>query len=222
MPHRIFFVVGIIAMVVLGGLREPSWSGLSMTSSSEGYSFNAALQWQDAASALIAVVLFVASLRGKCHVATDRPAGLFRRLVSFLVDFFVNLSILILPATFLVLLLESTYVSEFAWVIERETRRPSDSWISVLLAMTMIAMVVLFALPISRSRQSVGGVLTNTRVLAQKPTPLFRSTRRTILGYITLCAGLISIPMALSRKDRRMWHDLYYDTQCVLGESARK
>jgi uncharacterized RDD family membrane protein YckC len=151
--------------------------------------------------------------RPKAEMDMSKPVGLFKRFAACLIDLLVYLVLLLPSITFLALLVEGARTGELAWWFSRDHRVPTDIFIEISFAITMISFFVLFALPVSRQRQSLGQLIMGYIVLTEGGSiSLFKASLRGLLACFAWILFIISCPMALLRKDKRMWHDLVFNT----------
>jgi uncharacterized RDD family membrane protein YckC len=138
--------------------------------------------------------------------------SLKRRFLSFLIDFAVNILVAGVPITLIALLLNWYQSTEFNWVVFRPYNHSTDTIYFVLFVIQGLGVLVLFGYPISRKKQSVGGIITSTFIEPSTNISLLKASLRSLLGLLTLAAGAISIPWALASAGKRMWHDLIFGT----------
>ena len=139
---------------------------------------------------------------------SDYRAGLVRRFFGFAIDFHICFVLATVPFTLVALGLESQSTGEFVWSFDRDERIESDVFIMPLFFATTAILLVLLSLPLAREKRSVGATALGYGLRAENPISLFASCRRTLFGFFTMAAGIMSIPTAAKRDDRRMWHDL--------------
>jgi len=113
-----------------------------------------------------------------------------------------------IPFTLVALGLEYQYSGEFVWSFERDERIESDAFLTPMFLATVAVILILLSLPLAREKRSVGATALRYGLRADNPISLLASCCRTLFGFFTLAAGILSIPAAAKRDDRRMWHDL--------------
>ena len=145
----------------------------------------------------------------------NKPAGLARRTLAFLLDSFIVLAIGGTPATLIGLLLDSNTSGVFAWHVHRTERLATDSYLHALVGVVLLLAWLLFALPVYRNRQSVGLIAANVVIETSRPLTFTKACLRTALGFFTLGAAWLSIPLALKRSDKCLWHDLAFGTKAM-------
>ena len=139
----------------------------------------------------------------------DRRAGLVRRFFGFAVDFHVCFMLTAIPLVALTLLSASVQTGEFRWHMEQTL---ANTWAASFGFMFSVACLIsLLAAPLAMNRRSVGQVAFGYGLKAANQLQFFRACGRLVIGFLTMCSGWISVPMAATREDRRMWHDQMYD-----------
>lgn len=167
---------------------------------------------------VVALALYLAALFCPDNFpARDEAAGLTRRFGAFVVDFMMCGILATAPMTLVALGLEGLATGQFSLEVERDYRMGHDSIASGLVIVSMVIMLLLFSLPLSNKRRSAGTVLCGFAIRSDEPLGLGGACGRTFLGFITLSGMIVSVPMALRRDDKRMWHDLAFDTRAVVA-----
>jgi len=138
--------------------------------------------------------------------------SLRRRFVCFLIDFPLNIMVIGVPITLIDLVINCLQTNEFSWEINRLYNTSTDTIYFVLQILVFIGVLILFGYPISRRKQSLGGIITNTFIESKTDISLTKASLRSLVGFLTLAAGVISIPWAWLSKDKRMWHDSLFGT----------
>ncbi|MEL7450899.1 MAG: RDD family protein [Pseudomonadota bacterium] len=139
------------------------------------------------------------------------PAGLVRRCCGFVIDFHICFSLTVVPFTLLAVGVEYLSTGDFVWSFERSESIEADAFLMPLGAATLVALLALLSFPLARQQRSVGATVLGYGLRADKPVSLWASCCRTLYGFWTLAAGILSVPSAARRDDRRLWHDLAYD-----------
>lgn len=189
-----------------------------MISSTNDYLVYASIGWQELAIWFITLAVWLAAAGNHAPPPTDsRPAGLSRRFLAFLIDIVVCFALVLVPVTLAVLLLEFVQTGDFSWYVERREARSTDVFVFIGGFASFLGGVVLYAVPAWRGRQSPGGVVFGVYLRSPAPVSLWRAVSRACFGYVTICTAFISVPMALMRRDRRMWHDLFFHTSVHTG-----
>ena len=160
--------------------------------------------WNIATWLLALVLLLVPLCLGDPYPYTNRRAGLIRRFFGFALDFHVAFFLVAVPAVVIVLLTEFIQTGVFQWRIERSS---TSSWIIMMFFVEVLCLVIALSVPMWKVKRSAGQIVLGYGLKAETPMPLGRACRRTLMGYLTMCAFLISGPKAAKREDRRMWHD---------------
>ena len=218
MLARLYIASVAIALYALGRIAPFQ---LRIRSSREAYEFTASLDPLLLIGWVAAVSAFWVAFRAAGPPPNQlRPGGLVRRFAGFFVDSMLHLILLLVPATAFALLLEAAATGTFAWHVERSYSRTTDAATVLVGTASMIAFVIIYSFPATRGRQTPGGVSLGLFLRASDPLTLRRSVGRSLLGLVTLAAGVFTIPAALSRADRRMWHDLKFNTSVVSAGAA--
>ena len=195
---------------------------LNILSGPDAYLYEAKLAPASALTFAAALAVYLlAFLRPDKYVPLYQCAGLKQRFGAFCIDFMLCVSLTAPPLTLIALGIEGLATGQFSLAVERDYRMGHDWIAGNLVAITMIVLLVLFSLPLSKCRRSAGAVICGYAIRSNEPIELRSACGRTLLGFITLCAMIISVPMALQRQDKRMWHDLAFDTRATMvGASA--
>jgi len=149
---------------------------------------------------------------------TGRRAGLLRRFVGFALDFHLAAFLVTIPPIALVLAINYSENGVFSWRVANS--ESATSWVDLCFFLSAVGLVVLLSLPLSRNRRSPGQVVLGYGLKPEHTLSLGRACRRTLVGYLTLCVGWLSGPLAASRDDRRMWHDRMYGVHPLEVSSA--
>lgn len=159
------------------------------------------------------LTIFIYAVRANFpKIQSTKTLSLKRRFLSFLIDFPINLLVIGVPITLIALIINWLQTNEFSWVVYRPYNTSTDKIYFVLYAIQALGVLALFGFPISHSKQSVGGIITNTIIESKSSISLLSASLRSLVGFLTLAAGAISIPWAWLGKDKRMWHDSLFDT----------
>jgi uncharacterized RDD family membrane protein YckC len=212
--HRVYLSIMLILAFVLTGRISDAGVGMAMEQKNGVYTLFLSLPpLSFAVFALLCAAYATSMIRPSIKTIDTLPtAGIARRFASFFIDFFTNLFIAGVVTTAVALLINGYQSGDFAWHVARPYEETKDSIYVILFVLTVIAAIVLFALPVSLKKQSVGCSIMGMYIHSERRLSVFKSTLRTLVGYLTMCAALISVPMAWARKDRRMWHDKAFGT----------
>jgi len=203
----ILFLIGFIC-IFFGG------ASLNIQYSFSGYVFYAQGSSMAIGSFLLMLVAFLGSFnRHPAPMDLKRPAGIFRRFCALFIDFIVYVCIVTIPLVMLALIVESVHTGSFQWTVVRTEKRSTDSLLMVMIFISMLVLLIFFALHVHRRQQSIGQMIMGYAVISEyDDITLVKSVLRVLLGYLTMILFIISVPMALFRQDRRMWHDLVFKT----------
>jgi hypothetical protein len=140
---------------------------------------------------------------------------MWRRFFAFYIDFLFAVLMSACWMGFTELSIEAARTGVFSWSIHR---RPTDwdialGWILLLPYIT--AILVYFAWPQHRGRQSPGDLLLGIGLKYDKPLSLSQAVGRVLLGLMALSAWIVTVPLALTDSQKRMWQDKSYGTRMV-------
>jgi uncharacterized RDD family membrane protein YckC len=159
--------------------------------------------------AVCAVALFIVLMVRKPGAVTEGVPPRKRRVLAFLIDFWFSLSVVSSVGALIPLWLEARRTNHFVWHFQRDYPADTDGVAALLSLLSMALMVLYFAFPLTRGRQTIGYFIVGLKV-----APPFGND-----GSFTLKAALIRIYYAfigltsvLSRNwDRdgqgRTWYD---------------
>lgn len=169
---------------------------------------------------LLAIMLFIVlMLRNTNYTVTGIP-GRFRRFSAFAIDFWFCLLALSGIGSMVPLWFEAARTGHFAWDFERHYRVGTDSAIDAIVIFTMALMILYFAYPLTRNRQTVGcfvmGIKTTPPFGSDGRFTLHAALRRVFYEFRGLC-GAMSHGYQQDEFGR-MWHDLETNCRVVLVE----
>lgn len=131
--------------------------------------------------AVIAVALFVVLMVRKPGIVAEGVPTSKRRILAFLIDFWFSVSVMSSIGALIPLLLEAGRTGHFAWRFQRNYSTPTDPLAALASLVFTALMVLYFAFPLTRGRQTVGYF-----ILRLKLAPPFGTE-----GRFTLKAALI-------------------------------
>jgi uncharacterized RDD family membrane protein YckC len=209
-------VLTIGVVVLFGTLLLSPQSQLRIQGAGEEYLYAAKLSPASALTFAVALAVYLAALlRSDDYVSQYSCAGLLPRFAAFGIDFVLCMMLTSPPATLVALTVEWLATGQFSLAVERDYWMGHDLFVSILVPFSMVVLLVLFSLPLSKGRRSAGTVVCGYAIKSNEPIGLGRACGRSFLGFIALCGMIVSVPMALRREDKRMWHDLAFDTRAV-------
>lgn len=153
----------------------------------------------------------------RAPVAT-KPAAMSLRFVAFAIDFAVCLAVLQVAITLVVLAVAGWQGGALSWEVDRILSPPASRVCGGLALISPFAALFVFSLPAWRGWQSPGGLVLGLHLAHDGRLSLWRAMARTALGFLTLAAAIFSVPAALRREDRRLWHDRASGTS--MGDSG--
>ena len=211
---RTTITIGVIAMLGIVFLGPEMRLGIQAGSGE--YLYEAKLAPTSALAFVVALAVYLMALRRPDnYVPQDYSAGLMQRFGAFFIDFTLCLILAVVPTTFVAIALEGFATGRFSLEIERDFRAGHDPIVWGLMPISMIILLALLSLPLTKGRRSAGTVVTGYSIRTDAPIGLGSACGRTLLGFITLCGMFLSVPMALMREDKKLWHDLAFNTRAV-------
>lgn len=143
-----------------------------------------------------------------------------RRFLAFMVDFLVVMMTLAPPMALIPLAAEAFRTGRFSWYFERRYMVTSDQGIAIPLTLSlMMLMALYFALPIVKSKQTVGCYLLAVKVVPDtsggRRFGLSDGLKRVTLGFIGLCSWPF---LWLLRRgdDGSTWYDRWTRCRVIL------
>jgi hypothetical protein len=212
--QRIILLIVFISSIVLLALSKGSFSiGMGAETKNGVYTLVLSCPPFALLPFTILLILFIYAARTNIqdNLRTVVPS-LKRRFLALLIDFIVNLLIVVIPATIIALVLNWYQTNEFSWIVSRPYNSSTDRGYFIVYAIQCFGLFVLFGLPVCQRKQSVGGIVTNTFIESKTDISLIKATFRSIAGFFTLACSVISIPLAWLSEDKRMWHDSLFNT----------
>lgn len=114
--------------------------------------------------AAAAIALFVLLMVRKPGAVTEGVPTRKRRILAFLIDFWFSLSIVSGVGAMFPLWLEARRTGHFAWYFQRNYSADTDGLAALSSLVTMALMVLYFAFPLTRGRQTVGYFVVGLKV----------------------------------------------------------
>ncbi len=224
-PQRLLCAVALVILAALavgnGGsglsVRSVTRDGESVYRFAVHSSIGAIALW------LVSVAVLAWALRFP-RVTARRdapPAGLLRRFASMFIDLFLYLSVAVTPNAVFALVIEAQRTGVFAWQVSRSEPAVTDGLLFVVGVLTMVAVLILYALPFWRGQQSFGDAVLGIAILTKEPPTMGIALERTVLAYVGMSCALFTIPAALNRPDRRFWPDGRFGVRAVRLSSKR-
>ncbi len=215
---RWLFAAVLAVAFFVANLGEPATFGVSQRWSNGDYSFAAgthpiALTF----SLLIAVLYLLLMLAPTAHLGEPLP-GIFRRFVTFWLDFIFAM-ILITPIMGLLpVLTEWKRTGAFQWHFERTFHAPGDELLVAAGFLIIVPSLVLyFAFPLIRHRPSPGACITGYQIVPDDGTTITVPTAflRTLLGFIAVCGAYLAPFMTRNREKGKFWLDAIFGTRAL-------
>ena len=168
--------------------------------------------------AVTAIALFAVVMVRKPSKVTEGVPTVKRRILAFLIDFWFSLIVVSSVGALIPLWLEAMRTGHFVWQFHRNYSTPTDTVAVLASLIFMVLMVLYFAFPLMRGRQTIGYF-----ILRLKLAPPFgvegRFTLKAALVRTYYALGGISIFRSWSRDEQgRTWYDRKTNTTVVLVE----
>lgn len=213
---RWLFIGAFIALI--GIVSELPTVGVSAGWTNGRYLFAGGTTPLGLAYSLLIVVLYFLLMRASPFDEGRSFPGVIRRFVAFWLDFVLGMFALapilgILPA-----ITEWRRTGAFAWNFARTTPAPGDMLLaSIGFMFCSIGLVFYYALPLIRRKPSPGGCIVGYQIIPDKGTTLTLGTalRRTLLGFIAVCAAYLAPFVARDRNKGKIWLDKVFGTRAV-------
>jgi len=135
-----------------------------------------------------------------------------RRFAAVVIDFFVATAVMAPFLGLVPLAIEASRTGTLVWAFERHYTVASDWYVVIpLTVIGMLALMLYFALPIVRDRQTIGCFLLRLKVTPGKSVlggrfALPQALRRVVLAFIGLCSGPF-IWLLGRGEDGTTWYD---------------
>ena len=212
------FVAVLAVAIFIGNISEPAKFGISQQWTNGDYSFAGGTHPVALALALIIAVLYLLLMFAPpVHLGEPLP-GVFRRFVTFWLDFALAMILItpimgILPA-----LTEWKRTGTFQWHFERTLHAASDGWLTAAgIILLVTGLVCYFTFPLIRRKPSPGACITGYQIVPDDGTTVTVRTAvlRTLLGFIAACAAYLAPFIARDRKRGKFWLDAIFGTRAL-------
>ena len=163
-----------------------------------------------------AITLFVLLMVRKPGPVTEGVPSFKRRVLAFVIDFWFGLLALSSVGALIPLSLEAERTGHFEWHFQRNFSVNSDGLSALSTLFIMFLMILYFAFPLTRGRQTVGCFIMRLRVLPpfgdEGCFTLSAALKRSIYSFIGLCSMMAR---GWGRdEDGRTWYDR--TTGCIV------
>lgn len=158
---RWLFLTVLGVALFIANISEPATFGISQQWTNGNYSFAGGTHPVALTLALIIAVLYLLLMFGPPPCLGEPLPGVFRRFVTFWLDFILAI-ILIAPVMgILPAVTEWKRTGAFQWHFERTLHAPGDGWLTAAgLFVLITGLVFYFAFPLIRRRPSPGACIT--------------------------------------------------------------
>ncbi|MGD1025382.1 MAG: RDD family protein [Candidatus Sulfotelmatobacter sp.] len=215
---RWLFVVVLSVAIFIGNISEPATFGISQQWTNGNYSFAGGTHPVALTLALIIAVLYLLLMFAPPADLGEPLPGVFRRFVTFWLDFILAMILIapimgILPA-----LTEWNRTGIFQWHFERTVHAPGDGWLTAAgLILLVTGLVFYFAFPLNRRRPSPGACITGYQIVPDDGIKMTvrMAILRTLLGFIAACGAYLAPFIARDRKKGKFWLDAVFGTRAL-------
>jgi uncharacterized RDD family membrane protein YckC len=216
---RWLFLAVLAVAFFLSFISEPISLGVSQQWTNGKYSFAAGTRPIALAFSFVIVALYMLLMFAPpANLGAPLP-GVFRRFITFLLDFILAMMVIgpvmgILPA-----LTEWGRTGTFRWNFERTTQVSGDGWLtSAGLILCFAALIFYFAFPLTRHRPSPGACIAGYQIVPDDGVTITpkAAVLRTLLGFIAACAAYLAPFIERDRKRGKFWLDKVFGTRAVI------
>jgi hypothetical protein len=216
---RWLFVAVLAVALCVSFSSEPATFGISAQWTNDSYRFAGGTHPVALAFSSVISLLYLLLMFAPTPTLGGPLPGVFRRFVTFWLDFFLAMMVIapimgVLPAV-----TEWKRTGSFQWNFERLTRAPEDGWLVTIGLILLIAgLVFYYALPIIRRRPSPGACITGYQIVPDEGVTmtLRAAILRTLLGFIALCVAYLAPFIERDSKNGKFWLDKVFGTRAVM------
>jgi uncharacterized RDD family membrane protein YckC len=189
------------------------------------------MQWKDGKTAIsagshpamllwsaIAIALFILLMVKEPNAVVEGIPTRKRRVFAFVIDFWFSLLTLAAVGALFPLAIEAARTDHFAWHFQRNFSVNTDGLAALLSLLFMALMVLYFAFPLTRGRQTVGCFIMRLRVTPPFGNEGCFTLRAALMRTFYAFVGLASILTRNWDRDGqgRTWYDRRTDCTVVL------
>jgi hypothetical protein len=215
---RWLFLAVLAVALFLSFISEPVTFGISQQWTDGAYRFAGGTHPVALIFALIIMMLYLLLIFAPpANLGAPLP-GVFRRFVTFWLDFILAMMLITPVIGILPALSEWKRTGSLQWNFERTLRAPGDGWLAAAGGSLLIAgLVCYFAFPLIRRRPSPGSCITGYQIVLDGGMAMTARTAilRTLLGFIAACAGYLAPFIARDRKKGKFWLDAVFGTRAL-------
>jgi len=215
---RWLFIAFLVALIVVSYISTPATFGISQQWTNGEYRFTAGTHPVALALALLFAGLYtLLMIAPPANLGAPLP-GVFRRFVTFFLDFLFAMFLVIPIIGILPMLTEWRRTGAFEWYFERTVPAPGDGWLTTAGFLLIIpGLIFYFAFPLLRRRPSPGACVAGYQIVPDEGTTLTVRTAilRTLLGFIAASGAYIAPFIARDRKRGKFWLDAVFGTRAL-------
>ena len=213
-----FLAVLAVALLLIS-ISEPATFGISQEWTNGAYRFAGGTHPGALIVALVLVVLYLLLMFAKAANVGEPLPGVFRRFVTFWIDFVLAMMLITPVMGILPALTEWKRTRTFQWHFERTIHAPGDGWLTAVGAVFLVAgLVFYFALPLIRRKPSPGACITGYQIVPDDGITMTtqRAILRTLLGFIALCIAYLAPFIERDRENGKFWLDKVFRTRALV------
>lgn len=193
--------------------------GVSLTSSSSAdeYQFSAGSNPVAFALSTVLVVFYIRLFRTKSFEGGTPLGGVFLRFVAFWIDFVCGMMIVAPVLGMIPVIAEWKRTGAFQWAFERTTSAPSDNFVmGLIVVLTAAALVLYYAIPLTRNCPSPGTCIMGYRVVADNGVlTLDQAIWRCAAGLLAVMMAYIAPFVGRDRSKGKVWPDKLFRTHAI-------
>lgn len=215
---RWLFVAVLGVTIFLGNISEPATFGISQQWTNDNYRFAGGTHPVALTLALLIAVLYMLLMFAPPTDLGEPLPGVFRRFVTFWLDFTLAMILIVPIMGILPALTEWKRTGIFQWHFERTLHATGDGWLTGAgLTLVVMGLVFYFAFPLIRRRPSPGACITGYQIVPEDGRAMTVRTAvlRTLLGFIATCAAYLAPFIARDRTKGKFWLDAVFGTRAL-------
>jgi len=215
---RWLFVTITAVALFLSAISDPHAMGIAQEWTNDSYRFAGGTHPVALAISLVVLALYFLLMFGPPTELGEPMPGVFRRFVTFWLDFIIFMMLAAPIAGILPTITEWKRTGKFSWSFERTVRAPSDGWVVAAGAVLVVSSLVFyFSFPLIRHKPSPGSCITGYQIVSDEGSRMTTRTAvfRTLLGFIAACAAYVAPFVFRDRKKGKFWLDAVFGTRAL-------